>query len=109
MEVTTVEVMDHKTGLVTQGITPQLDAQLAVIHQKFLDTHRLASWQLVIQRVFGTPDLLIFSRPSGSDETPNYKLGDLEGLADEITETLETHYQQWSSRLLPKDPTLGAA
>jgi hypothetical protein len=101
MEVTTVEVMDHKTGLVTQGITLQLDEQLAVIHRKFLDTHQLAYWQLIIQNIFGTPNLLIFSRPSGADEKPNYKLGDLQGLAEEITETLETHYQQWSSHLAP--------
>ena len=104
MEMTTVEVIDQKTGLVTQGITSQLDTQLGLIHQKFLETHRLTYWQLVIQRIFATPYLLIFSRPSGLDEKPNYKLGDIQGLADEITETLETHYQQ-CSRLSPKDST----
>ncbi len=103
MEITNVKVVDHKTGLVTQGITPELDSQCSVIHKKFLETYQLTYWQLVVLPIFTTSYVLIFSCPSGVDEKPNYKLGNIQDLAAEISETLETHHQQWSSRILPKD------
>ena len=103
MEITNVKVVDHNNGLVTQGLTPDLDSQCGVLHQKFLETNHLTHWQLVILRVFATTYVLIFSCASGVDEKPNYKLGNIQDVAADISETLESHYQQWSSRILPKD------
>jgi hypothetical protein len=102
MEITNVKVMDHQTGLVTQGITPELDSQCGVIHEKFLEAHQLTFWQLVVLPIFATTYVLIFSCASGIDEKPNYKLGNIQDLAAEVTEILELHHQQWSSRILPK-------
>ena len=106
MEITSVTVVDHKTGLVTQGITQELDLQCGVIHEKFLEAHQLTFWQLVVLPIFATTYVLIFSCPSGVDEKPNYRLGNIQDLVAEISETLETHHQQWSLRILPKDSKL---
>jgi hypothetical protein len=102
MEITNVKVVDHKTGLVTQGLTPELDSGCDAIHQKFLEAHHLTYWQLAVLPIFARPYVLIFSCPSGVDEKPNYKLGDIQDLISEVTETLETHHEQWSLRILPK-------
>jgi hypothetical protein len=103
MEITEVKIMDHKTGLVTQGITPALDSQCGAIHQKFLETYHLTYWFLVVLPIFTTTYVLIFSCPSGLDETPNYKLANIQDVIAEISEILESHHKQWSSRTLPKD------
>ena len=103
MEVTNVKVVDHQTGLVTQGITPELDSECGIIHQNFLEAHHLTYWQLIILSIFATTYVLIFSGASGVDETPNYKLGNIKDLVAEVDETLESHHQQWSTRIPLKD------
>jgi len=103
MEITNVKVVDHKNGLITQGLTPELDSQCGVMHQKFLASHDLTYWQLVVVPIFATIHVLIFSCPAGVDEKPNYKLGNMQDLAVQISETLESHHQQWSSAISPKD------
>jgi hypothetical protein len=69
MDATNIKVVAHKTGLVTQGVTPELDLACRATHQKFLDAHHLTYWQLVILQVFGTPYVVIFS---GHGELPVY-------------------------------------
>src|SRR4051812_23740723 len=103
MEIRDVKVVDHKNGLVTQGLTSELDSQCGVIHQKFLESHELAYWELVVIPIFATIHVLIFSCPAGVNEKPNYKLGNMQDLAVQISETLESHYQQWSPAILPRD------
>jgi hypothetical protein len=86
--------VDHSTGLITQGIAPEADAECDRIHQQFLKTHKLTYWQLVILPVFSTTQVVIFSGASGGTESPNYKLGKITDLTADITEMLEAHYQQ---------------
>lgn len=93
MEVTTVKVVDHSTGLITQGIAPEADAECDRIHQEFLKTHTLTYWQLVIP-VFSTAHVVIFSGASGGTESPNYKLGNINDLTADVTEMFEAHYKQ---------------
>ena len=102
MEVTNVKVVDHQTGLVTQGIIPELDSECGVIHQNFLEANHLTYWQLIILPIFATTYVLIFSGASGV-ESPNYKLGNIKDLAAEVNETLESHHQQLSARIPLKD------
>jgi len=94
MEVTNVKVVDHSTGLITQGIAPEADAECDRIHRQFLKTHTLPYWQLVILLVFSTSRVVIFSGASGGTESPNYKLGNISDLTADVTEMLETHYKQ---------------
>jgi len=94
MEVTNVKVVDHSTGLITEGIAPEADAGCDRIHQQFLKTHMLTYWQLVIVAVFSTAHVVIFSGASGGAESPNYKLGNVNDLTVDVTEMLETHYKQ---------------
>jgi len=108
MDATNIKVVAHKTGLVTQGVTPELDLACRVTHQKFLDAHHLTYWHLVILQVFGTPYVVIFSGASGGDESPNYKLGDVQSLPAQIEEILESHHGQWSKRT-PTNPPRGSS
>jgi hypothetical protein len=94
MEVTNVKVVDHSTGLITQGIFPEADAECDRIHQQFLKTNKLTYWQLVILPVFSTAHVVIFSGASGGTESPNYKLGNISDLTTDVTEMLEAHYKQ---------------
>jgi len=94
MEVTNVKVVDHSTGLITQGIAAEADAECDRIHQQFLKTHKLTFWQLVILPVFSTAHVVIFSGASGGAESPNFKLGNIKDLTTEVTEMLEAHYEQ---------------
>jgi hypothetical protein len=94
MEVTTVKVVDHSTGLITEGIAPEADAECDRIHQQFLKTHKLTYWQLVIVAVSSTAHVVIFSGASGGTESPNYKLGSMNDLTVDVSEMLETHYKQ---------------
>ncbi len=98
MEVISVKVLDYKTGLVTQGVTAELDESCRVAHQQYLKAHNLTYWQLVILRVFGTHFLVVFSCPAGENEIPNYKLVCTSELTDQIPEILEAHYTQWVQR-----------
>ena len=97
MEITNVKVVDHHTGLVTQGMTPEMDSECGVIHQNFLETHHLTYWQLVILPIFATTYVLVFSCPPGAEEKPNYILTNISDLVAEISEMLALHHQQWSS------------
>jgi hypothetical protein len=94
MEVTDVKVMDHGTGLITQGLATEADSECDRIHRQFLKTHNLTYWQLVILPVFSTTHVMIFSGASGGTKSPNYKLGNTNELAADITEMLETHFKQ---------------
>ena len=58
--------------------------------------------ELVILPVFATTYVVIFSGTMSADESPNYKLGKIKDLAAELNEVLESHYQQWSAREVPK-------
>ena len=98
-EISNVKVVDHKTGLITLGLAPELDSECGVIHQKFLADHHLAYWQLIILPVFATVHILIFSGASGGDESPNYKLGNIEDLGTQVNETLESHHQQCRTQI----------
>ena len=98
MDTTNIKVVEHENGLVTQGLTPELDSVCRVAHQRFLDANTLPSWQLVILQIYGTPYVVIFSGASGGDESPNYKLGDIENLSDQVEESLRSHYEQWKTR-----------
>src|SRR5258708_34984220 len=102
MQITNVEVLDHETGLITQGIAPELDSECSLIHQRFLDAHHLTYWRLVILPVFATSYVVIFSGTMNPDESPNYKLGQIKDLAAELNEVLESHHEQWSARETPK-------
>jgi hypothetical protein len=105
MEITNIKVVDHQNGLVTEGIAPELDSECNVIHQKFLEAHRLTYWQLVVVAVFATSYVMIFSCAPGVGEKPNYKLGNMQDFATEISETLEAHHHQWSLKTVPKVQT----
>jgi hypothetical protein len=94
MEVTNVKVVDHATGLITQGLAPEADSDCDRIHRQFLKTHNLTYWQLVILPVFSTAHVVIFSGASDRSESPNYKLGNIKDLTADVTEMLETHYKQ---------------
>src|SRR5580700_10261483 len=94
MEVTNVEVMDHSTGLITQGLAPGADEECDRIHRQFLRTNKPTYWQLVILPVFSTAHVVIFSGASGGTESPNYKLGNINDLTADVTEMLEAHYKQ---------------
>lgn len=102
MQVTNIEILDHETGLITQGITPILDSECSTMHQRFLDAHQLTYWKLVILPVFSTTYVVLFSGAIDANETPNYKLGQLNTLATDVNEVLESHHEQWSARRSPK-------
>jgi hypothetical protein len=105
MNAVNTEVVEHENGLVTQGLSSELDPLCLDAHQSFLRTNMLTYWQLVILQVYGTPYVVIFSGASGGDETPNYKLGDVQNLIAEVEEILKAHYEQWRSRMAPKAST----
>ena len=94
MEVKDVQVVDHGTGLITQGLAPEADSACDRIHQQFLNAHKLSFWQLVILPVFSTTHVLIFSGAAGGSESPNYRLANAQDLGAGITEMLETHFKQ---------------
>ncbi len=94
MEVTNVKVVDHSTGLITQGLAPEADAECDRIHQQFLKTYKLTRWQLVIVPIPSTAHVLIYSGASGGTQSPNYKLANMSDLKVDLTEMLETHYKQ---------------
>jgi hypothetical protein len=102
MQITNIEILDHKTGLITQGIATELDSDCSAMHQRFLDAHQLAYWKLVILPIFSTTYVVIFSGAIDANETPNYKLGRLKDLDADVKEVLEAHHAQWSARRSPR-------
>jgi hypothetical protein len=97
----TLAVADHKNGLVTAGVTPELDETCRTIHQTFLAARRLTWWQLIILQIFGTPHILIFSGASGHDEAPDYVLADAPSLATRVEEILASHHEQVCRQITP--------
>ena len=98
MDAINIKVVEHKNGLLIQGLTPELDSVCRVAHQKFLDDHTLTYWQLVILQIYGTPYVVIFSGASGGDESPNYELGNVENLSNQVETILKSHHEQWKNR-----------
>ena|SRR5436190_5489398 len=98
MKATNIELVEHDNGLVTQGLSPELDAICGVTHQSFLKANNLALWQLVILKVYGTSYAVIFSGASGGDEAPNFTLGNIQNLGAQIEEILGSHYAQRNRR-----------
>ena len=98
MDATNIKVVEHENGLVMQGLTPELDSVCRVAHQQFLDAHTLTYWQLVILQIYGTSYVVIFSGASGGDESPNYELGDVKNLSNQVETILRSHHEQWKNR-----------
>ena len=98
MDTTNIKVVEQENGLVTQGLTPELDSVCRVAHQRFLDANALTYWQLVILQIYGTSYVVIFSGASGGDERPNFELGDLENLSNQVETILRSHHEQWKNR-----------
>ena len=98
MDAINIKLVEHENGLVMQGLTPELDSVCRIAHQKFLDAHTLTYWQLVILRIYGTSYVVIFSGASGGGESPNYQLGDVENLSNQVETILRSHHEQWKNR-----------
>jgi hypothetical protein len=97
----TVDIADHKNGMVTAGLTAELDEACRATHQAFLAARHLTWWQLIILQIFGTPHILIFSGASGHDEAPDYVLADAPSLATRVGEILATHHDQVCRQITP--------
>ncbi|HEX4134384.1 MAG TPA: hypothetical protein VHY84_07245 [Bryobacteraceae bacterium] len=97
----TVAIADHENGLVTAGLTPELDETCRTVHQTFLAARHLTWWQLIILQIFGTPHILIFSGASGHDEAPDYVLADALSLATRVGEILASHHEQVCRQITP--------
>ena|ERR1051326_8075308 len=101
MNVVKIGLVEHENGLVTQGLSPELDSICGVTHQDFLKVNTLTYWQLVVLQVYRTPYAFIFSGASG-DETPDFTLANIQNLRAQIEEILGSHYERWHSRTSPK-------
>src|SRR6266576_1774812 len=101
MNAINIELVEHENGLVTQGLSPELNSICGVTHENFLKVNTLTYWQLVVMQVYKTPYAFIFSGASGGDETPNFTLGKVQTLRAQIEELLGSHYERWHSRTSP--------
>ena len=101
MKAINIELVEHENGLVTQGLSPELNSICGVTHENFLKVNTLTYWQLVVMQVYKTPYAFIFSGASGGDEIPNFTLGNVQTLRAQIEELLGSHYERWHSRTSP--------
>ena len=101
MNAINIELVEHENGLVTQGLSPELNSICGVTHENFLKVNTLTYWQLVVMQVYKTSYAFIFSGASGGDETPNFTLGNVQTLRAQIEEILGSHYERWHSRTSP--------
>ena len=101
MNTINIELVEYENGLVTQGLSPELNSICGVTHENFLKVNTLTYWQLVVLQVYKTPYAFIFSGASGGDEIPNFTLGNVQTLRAQIEELLGSHYERWHSRTSP--------
>src|ERR1041385_5531987 len=89
-----VPAVDHENGMMTLGLTPELDEGCRIAHEGFLAARRLTYWQLIVVQIPGTPHFLIFSGATGGREIPDYTLAVSATLIQRIEEILTAHYEQ---------------